>query len=120
MPQVLMDTDVLSNLMRGHPVVVARAEAYLSAHGRLTLSILTRYEILRGLKAKGATTQRAAFDRLCNASLVLPLTDGIIVKAAEIYADLYRRGAIIGDVDILIAATALMHTSVKHQQRASF
>ncbi|MGI9037213.1 MAG: PIN domain-containing protein [Pyrinomonadaceae bacterium] len=35
------------------------------------------------------------------------MNDNIIVKAADIYADLYRRGQIIGDADILIAATAL-------------
>jgi tRNA(fMet)-specific endonuclease VapC len=40
---------------------------------------------------------------------VLLLTDGIVVRAAEVYADLYRRGALIGDADILIAPSALEH-----------
>lgn len=30
------------------------------------------------------------------------------MRAAEIYADLYQRGGLIGDADILIAATAIV------------
>ena len=33
-------------------------------------------------------------------------------RAALIYADLYRRGELIGDADILIAATALVENLV--------
>ena len=42
-------------------------------------------------------------------SLVLPLNDEIVVQASEIYGVLKKQGAIIGDADILIAATALVH-----------
>jgi tRNA(fMet)-specific endonuclease VapC len=35
------------------------------------------------------------------------LNDTIIVRAAEIYGQLYRTGNLIGDADILIAATCL-------------
>lgn len=73
----------------------------------MTLSLITRYEILRGLKAKGADAQAGAFERFRAANTVLPLTDGVAVWAAGVYADLYRRGLLIGDADILIATTAL-------------
>ena len=46
---------------------------------------------------------------LCAASEILPLTDEVIVKAADIYADLKRLGTLVGDGDILIGATALVH-----------
>ena len=39
----------------------------------------------------------------------MPLTDEIVVKAAEIYADLWKRGELISDADILIASSALVH-----------
>ena len=109
MPPALLDTDILSAVMRRNAVAIARAQAYLAEHGRFTFSIITRYEVLRGLKARGAATQLAAFDRLCAATRILLLTDETIVRAAEIYADLYRRGILIGDADILIAASALVH-----------
>ena len=104
-----MDTDILSAIMKKNPVVIPKARSYLAEHGQFTLSILTRYEILRGLKAKGAAKQAIAFDRFCATNVVLPLTDEVVVKAAEIYAELRGRGALIGDADILIAASALVH-----------
>jgi tRNA(fMet)-specific endonuclease VapC len=107
--QVVVDTDILSAIMKKNPIVLPKARGYLAEHGRFTFSILTRYEILRGLKAKGATKQTAAFDRLCARSVVLPLSDEIVVKAAEIYAELRNCGQLIGDGDILIAASALVH-----------
>ncbi len=106
-PKTLLDTDVLSALMRKAPAALTRSRGYLSHHPQLTISIVTRFEILRGLKAKNATAQLAVFDSFCKASEVLPITDPIIVCAADVYADLYTRGQLISDADILIAATAL-------------
>lgn len=103
----LLDTDILSAIMRQDPVVIPKAQDYLLAHEQFTFSIITRYEILRGLKAKSAVKQLAAFDRFCEANIILPLTDEIIIKASDIYALLRQRGELIGDADILIASTAL-------------
>lgn len=106
----LLDTDMLSEVMKQRdPTVRRRAREYLAAHGHLSFSIITRYEVLRGLKAKGATQQEAAFERRCRRSEILPLTDPTILRAAEIYADLKRHGQLISDADILIAATAMAH-----------
>ena len=65
--------------------------------------------ILRGLKAKDATTQALVFDRFCASNVILPLSDAIVVRAANIYAELHKRGALISDADILIAASAIVH-----------
>ncbi len=107
MPLMLVDTDVLSAIMRRRQMATAKAAVYLSVHSQFSFSIITRYEILRGLKAKNATKQIAAFERLCASSNVIALTDAIVVKAAEIYAELHKQGRLIGDADILIAASAL-------------
>lgn len=109
MSPVLLDTDVLSALMRKQELATACARSYLNTYGKLSFSVITRYEVLRGLLAKGAVQQKLAFDRLCMASEVLPLTDEIVQRAAAVYADLHVRGRLIGDADILIAATALVH-----------
>jgi tRNA(fMet)-specific endonuclease VapC len=105
--KTLLDTDILSRLMRRDPAALKRARVYLSLHPHLTISLVTRYEILRGLKAKNAVTQIAAFHAFCEMNVVLPMTDGIIVRASEIYAELRTRGRLIPDADILIAATAI-------------
>ncbi len=106
--EVVLDTDILSAIMRQHPVVIPKAREYLLEHGQFTFSIITRFEILRGLKAKGATRQAIVFDEFCARNTILPLTDEVVVKAADIYADLRGRGELIGDADILIAASALV------------
>ncbi len=107
-PKTLLDTDVLSYLMRKTPAALQRARDYLADHRQLTISLVTRFEILRGLKAKRATAQLAAFDSFCTSNEVLPISDQVIVRAADIYADLHTRGQLIPDADILIAATALV------------
>ena len=113
MEPALLDTDTLSEIMKGvNPQVQDNARRYLTVFRHFTFSIMTRYEILRGLKARRATRQIARFEQRCQRSQVLPLTDDIIVQAAELYALLYQAGQLISDADILIAATALKHNLV--------
>jgi tRNA(fMet)-specific endonuclease VapC len=107
--KALLDTNILSALMRRHPGVLLRAQEYLATHSYLTFSVVNRYEILRGLKVKEATRQIATFESFCESSEVLPLPDAVFVRAAGIYSELHRRGELIEDADILIAATAQHH-----------
>jgi tRNA(fMet)-specific endonuclease VapC len=105
---VVLDTDTLSFIMRQDPTVLPKARNYLAIHQQFTFTIITRYEILRGLKAKNAFKQLENFDRLCAVSTILPLTDAAIVEAADIYAHLKNQGTLIMDADILIAASAIV------------
>jgi tRNA(fMet)-specific endonuclease VapC len=112
MTRVVLDTDVLSNLLRAfrlreESIIVERARKYLALQTRFTISIVTRYEVLRGFKAKGALRQERVFERFCANNTVLPIMEQVIVQAAEIWADLRKRGELIPDADILIAATVL-------------
>jgi tRNA(fMet)-specific endonuclease VapC len=93
--------------MRRDERVVVRAGEYLSDHAQLSFSLVTRYEILRGLEGKGSNERRVAFNRFCETCDVLPLTDSIVQHAADLYGRLRRRGELVGDADILIAATAI-------------
>jgi tRNA(fMet)-specific endonuclease VapC len=104
----LWDTDVLSEFLRGkHPHIVWKSIAYLTQYGQASISLITRYEILLGLKAKNATAQLAVFEAWCQRFQILPITDDIIVSAADLWSILKRIGQLIGDNDLLIAATAL-------------
>ena len=109
-PPALLDTDTLSFMMRRDATVLKNAAAYLAEHGRFSLSIITRYEILRGLMAKQAAVQLAAFEKFCTANQMLDLTDAVVLRVAATYGDLYRRGLHISDADNLIAATAQEHS----------
>lgn len=45
-PQLILDTDILSLLMRKNPAVLAKASLYLAEHRQFTISIITRYDKL--------------------------------------------------------------------------
>lgn len=103
----LLDTDILSELLKGHPTVKVHAADYLSEHGCLTFSQITQYEILKGLESKKALKQLEAFRIFCQSNVVVPLTESAILQAAKIYAELREAGHLITDADILVAAIAL-------------
>lgn len=107
MNELLLDTDTISFFLRNQPKVMAHAGNYLKFHKGFTFSIITHFEILRGLKVKNAQRQITDFGLICQQSREINLTNEIMNCASEIYADLYKLGQLIGDADILIAATAL-------------
>jgi len=107
MQGTVLDTDTISLFLRSQPSVMTEAGNYLKFYQGFTFSIISRFEVLRGLKIKNAQIQIVKFERISSISRVLNLNDAIIFRASDIYADLYKYGQIIGDADILIAATAL-------------
>jgi tRNA(fMet)-specific endonuclease VapC len=74
MEPALIDTNIISMFMRGHPAVRDRFAAYVKEHDRINLSIITIYEALSGLKHRDAKKQTATFRALVEGSEVWPLT----------------------------------------------
>ena len=104
----LLDTDALSEILKQkHPVVLLRAGVYLRQYQQFAFSAMTRYEIVRGLKEKGATRQLQKFATFCQHSLILGITDPILDRAAELWVMACRAGLPRNDADLIIAATAL-------------
>src|SRR5437773_12445859 len=101
-PEALLDTDTLSAILRLDPNIIVRAQKYVREYIQLNISIITRFEILRGLKARDARSRLRSFENFCEIHSVLELSDDIVVKASDVYADLSRRGELIGDMDTLI------------------
>jgi tRNA(fMet)-specific endonuclease VapC len=106
MQPALVDTDILSLFFRDHPTIKTHFETYLQAYPRINLSIITYFEIVSGLKHRDARKQLSAFLDFVHHSTVLPLNESSAMVAAEIYADLRKRGQPIADIDILIAGIA--------------
>ncbi|MEX0702466.1 MAG: type II toxin-antitoxin system VapC family toxin [Planctomycetales bacterium] len=110
MPLALLDSDILSELIKlRNASVRLRALSYTQQHGQLAFSAMTRYAVIRGYKDRNATTQLARFDTFCRNSTVLPLTDRIFDRAADLWALARQGGHPRGDADLIIAATALEH-----------
>jgi tRNA(fMet)-specific endonuclease VapC len=109
MKQALIDTDTLSYFFRNNPNVVEKLDKYLQEFGFVNISVVTYYEVLNGLYFKDAKGQLAKFEQFVELNQVLPLTDEIAKKAAEIYANLRKKGMTVGHNDMMIACTAIIN-----------
>ena len=109
MKPALVDTDILSEFLRGTTNVVGNAERYLQTYDAINFSIITYYEILNGLLYKDAKKQHKNFTEFADLNKILPLTISATRQAAEIYADLRKKGQPIGHTDCLIAGIALIN-----------
>jgi len=103
----LLDTDILSEFLRGNPKVTAKVDGHLEEYGLINLSIITYYEILNGLLYKDAKKQLKKFTDFVELNKVIPMTLRTAKIAAEIYADLRKKGREIGHTDTLIAGIAI-------------
>jgi tRNA(fMet)-specific endonuclease VapC len=104
----LIDTDILSEFLKQkNATVEANALQYLAQHQQFSISSMTRYEIIRGLKDKGATRQLQRFDEFCNHSEIIPITDAILDRTAELWVSGRQGGHPHRDPDLIIAATAI-------------
>lgn len=104
----ILDTNIVSALIKGDQKVRQKFDYSLAVGKTILISALTYYEIKRGLLHKNALRKIDAFAKLCEDVVIVGIDPTAIPeKAAEIHADLRKRGLTIQDVDILIAATAL-------------
>lgn len=103
----MLDTDILSEFLRGNSKVIAKVDEYLIEYGFINLSITTYYEILNGLLYKDARKQLIRFEEFVSLNKVIPLTLRMAKTAAVIQADLRKKGTEIGHTDTLIAGISI-------------
>ena len=112
MKAALIDTNILSLFLRGHPLVVANVARYLTEYPCLTFSVINYYEIVSGLAHRDAHKQMETFVAFAQQCDILPMTTVIAEKTAALYATLRKQGTPVDDIDLLIAGTALSHNLV--------
>ncbi|MCL6536733.1 MAG: PIN domain-containing protein [Armatimonadetes bacterium] len=124
MNKALLDTDILSEVLKGrNPQVVAQAEAYLRHHAMLTVSAVSVIEVVSGLQRMARSAQLEQFLGALDAIEVLPVDTQSAVLAGRIDGDLLRTGQPIGRADPIIAAQAITHGlvlvtgNVRHYER---
>jgi tRNA(fMet)-specific endonuclease VapC len=108
MPKALLDTDILSEYLKGHDrAVIRRAADYARRHGAFTFTSVTVHEIVYGLELKGATAQlQKALLWLSQNEQITP-TSADYLQAATIKAAARKQGSIVELPDCLIAAVAV-------------
>lgn len=112
----LLDTNVLSELVRPEPD--ARVMAWVEAQSPLDLavSVLTLGELTKGVGLMAVGRRRAALERWVAVELasqfrgrVLPVTDAIALAWGGLAAEARRTGRSLPVIDGLLLATASVH-----------
>lgn len=104
MADYILDTGVLIRHLRdyhGYPELVN----HLSEKGEVSISAMTRLEIVRGMRDR---EKRATFE-LLDSLETLNVTSSIADQAGELIRFWKAHGATIGDADAIIAACAIQH-----------
>jgi len=104
----LVDSDWVATYLNGRREAIELLTR-LAGEG-LAISLITFGEIYEGIYySPDPTTSEAGFRRFLHEIDVLPLNRPIMRRFARVRGHLRRTGQVIGDPDILIAATALHH-----------
>jgi tRNA(fMet)-specific endonuclease VapC len=108
MAKALLDTDILSEYLKGHdPTVAKHAALYAQQHGIFTFTSVTVYEIVYGLELKAASAQlKKALAWLNQNEQITPINLDYLA-AATIKATARRQGVVLELPDCLIAAVAV-------------
>ena len=112
MKKCTLDTNIISAFLKKDLRVVRRVSDYLESFDRLTINIISYYEILRGLKDLGNEEKLRKFEEFVQENEFISIGKDAVIKAAEIYAYLKKQGNLIEDADILMASIAIVENLV--------
>jgi len=112
MKRSTLDTNIITAFLKKDLRAVERVSDYLKFFDRLTINIISYYEILRGLKDLGDEEKLRGFEEFIQENELISIRKETIEKAAEIYAYLKKEGNLIEDADILMAAIAVVEDLV--------
>jgi tRNA(fMet)-specific endonuclease VapC len=102
---ILLDTDICVELLRGNPQVVRRLQ---QSAGEVAISFMTVGELFYGVERSDQPQQnRGALERFLLSVVCLNAGRDVMEKFGTLKASLARRGEILPDADLLVAATAL-------------
>lgn len=102
----LVDTDVVAEYLKG----IAKSVELLNTltPQTLAISLITYGEIYDGIyHGRNAVQHEQIFLRFLQGVNVLPLNRAVMKRFAQLRGQLRQAGQLIGDFDLLIAATAL-------------
>ena len=107
----LVDTNVLSELMRAQPDagVLAWLQRQERVNPRLTISVVTVDEIMYGLSWHPTERLLAWFEAFVQRHEILAVTTDVARCAGALRGQLQLRGQTRSQADMLIAATAQIH-----------
>lgn len=105
-----LDTDILVSLLKGAPDAVEKIRALQESGNRISTTMITAYELLKGAYISSRADENLAKVRESISNLqVLQLSFGAAEEASRIYKEIRERGNLIGEFDVLIAGIVKFH-----------
>jgi len=123
MKRCTLDTNIITAFLKNDLRVVQRVSDYLELFEKLTINIISYYEILRGLKDLGNEEKLKWFEGFIQENELVSIRKDTVEKTAEIYVYLKKEGNLIEDADLLMASTAIVEdlvlitNNIKHFKR---
>ena len=106
----LLDTDILSDLLKQQdPSVKSRAEAYFQRQPQIAVSAITCYQVLRWLREPPKVRRLNQFNQILSQQIILDVDMQVLDRAADLWIEARAQGRPREDVDLIIAATSLIH-----------
>lgn len=107
MSNYLIDTNIITSILKKNKVVIEKVENALLNGEDILINGVSYYEIKRGLLAINALSKLQKFTKFCQELGTIWLDNqAIFDEALSIYSDLKITGRLIEDADILIASIA--------------
>ena len=104
---VCLDTDILMALLRGNERARDTIATLEEKGESINTTMITAYELLKGAAASTREKNHSEVMGLLSQIGVLALTAEACSEAAKILQTLRKSGEIMGEFDVLIAATAI-------------
>ena len=108
MKRCTLDTNIITAFLKNDLRVVESVANYLETFEKLTINVISYYEILRGLKHLGSEEKLRRFEDFIEDNELVWIRKETVEEAAEIYAYLKKAGTLIEDADILMASIAIV------------
>jgi predicted nucleic acid-binding protein len=100
---VCLDTDILVSLLRGDPKAVAFIKKLEDSRQQLKTSAVSAYELTKGAAISSRSKDNLKLvGEMLSSIKILPLNQRSSEVAANIYRDLFGKGKMAGELDILI------------------
>lgn len=103
---MILETTFINDLVRREPVAADKLQELIDAEAPVGISALTVFEVGIGLRGEAERHQKR-YEDVIDDLKVVPFGTAAARRATAIQHELKDRGEQIGEVDVLIAGTAI-------------
>lgn len=114
MTKYILDTCICSYLIKRTPDIASTIERHIIEHSsdNICITIFNHAELFTGVKMKSSLKLKRSVEDLIERLEIIPFNKEASYKYAEIRSFLQQSGAIIDDMDMLIASCAMAEKAV--------